>query len=116
LFFKSTKNNIDLPETLSEKLDPQRGQYLRFAAPSSGSKKWRPELGCCPATLNIKYLFQLSVCNRAMKTISFNTDLFRGIIFKVRKSRRWGPTNPIKLSMWNNVNWGYHKSVVLKTE
>ena len=38
LFFKSTKNNIDLPETLSEKLDPQRGQYLRYAVPSSGSK------------------------------------------------------------------------------
>ena len=38
MVFKSTKNNIDLPETLSKKFDPQRGQYLRYAAPSSGSK------------------------------------------------------------------------------
>ena len=38
LFSKSTKNNVDLPETSSEKYEPQRGQYLRYAAPSSGSK------------------------------------------------------------------------------
>ena len=40
---------------------------------------------------------------RAIKTTSFNTDLSRGNISKIRKSRRWGPTNPIKLSVWNNV-------------
>ena len=37
-FSKSTKNNVDLPEISSEIYEPQRGQYLRYAAPSSGNK------------------------------------------------------------------------------
>ena len=28
MFVKITKNNVDLPETSSEKFDPQRCQYL----------------------------------------------------------------------------------------
>ena len=38
IVFPKYKNNVDLPETSYEKYEPQRGQYLRYAAPSSGSK------------------------------------------------------------------------------
>ena len=38
IVFQKYYNNADLPEVLSEKDDPQRGQYLGYAAPSSGSK------------------------------------------------------------------------------
>ena len=38
IVFPKYENNADLPETSSEKDDPQRGQYLRCTAPSSGSK------------------------------------------------------------------------------
>ena len=60
MFSKNTKNNVDLHENSSEKYDYKRGQYLRYAAPSRGSKLRRPELGYCAATVNFKYLFQLS--------------------------------------------------------
>ena len=38
IVFQKYKNNVDIPETSSEKDVPQRGQYFGCGAPSSGSK------------------------------------------------------------------------------
>ena len=37
--------------------------------------------------MNIKYLFQVSFCIKAIKTINFDTYLSRGKLIKIRKSR-----------------------------
>ena len=46
---------------------------------------------------------QTSFPNRAVKTISVATHLFRGIILNTRKNLRWGTCNSMKLSKWDYV-------------
>ena len=40
---------------------------------------------------------------KAIKSFSVATHLFRVIIFKIRKSLRWGTPNSVKLSEWQYV-------------
>ena len=54
------------------------------AAISRGRSKAAECLG--PSTVNIEYLFQGSSFNRAIKLISFNTDLFRGVVIQIKNS------------------------------
>ena len=56
-----------------------------------------------PATINMKNLDQTSFPNRAVKTFSVATHLFRGIILNIGKSLRWGTSDFIKLSKWDYV-------------
>ena len=43
------------------------------------------------------------IFNRAVKTFSVATHLFRGIILNIRKSLRWGTSDSMKLSTWDYV-------------
>ena len=51
----------------------------------------------------MKNLNQTSFANRAVKTFSVATHLFRGIILFTRKRLRWGTSGPMKLSTRDNV-------------
>ena len=51
----------------------------------------------------MKNLNQTSFPNRAVKTFSVATHLFRGIILFTRKSLRWGTSDSMKLSTRDNV-------------
>ena len=46
---------------------------------------------------------QTSFPNRADKTFSGATHLFRGIILNIRKSLRWGTSDSMKLYKWDYV-------------
>ena len=54
----------------------------------------------------MKKLNQTSFPNRAVKTFSVATHVFRGIILFTRKSLRWVTSVSMKLSTRDNVN-GY---------
>ena len=68
-----------------------------------------------PATIYVKNLDQTSFPNRAVKTFSVATHLFRGIILLTRKSLRWGTSDCMKLSTRDNV-WGLHNRLVRISE
>ena len=53
----------------------------------------------------MKNLNQTSFPNRAVKTFSVATHLFRGIILNIRKSLRWGTSDSMKLSTRDNVDY-----------
>ena len=56
-----------------------------------------------PASIYIKNLYQPLFPNRAVKTFSVATHLFRGIILNIRKSLKWGTSDSMKLSTWDYV-------------
>ena len=65
-----------------------------------------------PANIYINNFDQTSYpSNRAVKTFSVATHLFRGIILNIRKSLRWGTSDSMKLSKWDYVcGWLVHSA------
>ena len=81
-----------------------------YSAPSRGSLRQLPELSC-RALGPFYYQHQGIILGlffkTAIKSFSVATHLFRGIIITIRKSLRWGTTNPLKLSEWHHVSRPY---------
>ena len=74
-----------------------------YNAPSSGSKSQLSYIVLPRALLLFTSRVWTSFPHRTVKTFSFTTHLFRGIILNIRKSLRWGTSISIKLSKWDYV-------------